>query len=107
MSNMSELHQEANRLRKEKKFAEAIPFYETLWTETSDKYDGAGLVNCLRNLKEYDKAIPLAEELIMKFPDFQLGRRETIWTLIGGRLNKLDDNTPFENILKVARVANS
>lgn len=102
MSSMSELNQEANRLRQEKKFTEALPIYEKLWTETGDKYDGAGLVNCLRNLKDYDKAIPLAEELIIKFPDFQWGRHESIWTLIGGRLNKLDDNTPFENVLKVA-----
>ena len=102
MSDIDVLHNEANRLRKEKKFSDALPLYEKIWPKTGDKYDGAGLLNCLRKLEEYEKAIVLARELYKKFPDFQWTKNEIIWTLIYGRLRKLDENASLDSVLKVA-----
>lgn len=83
-------YNEANKLRQEKKYDEALPFYEELWNKTGDQYDGAGLLSCLRKLKQYDKAIPLADKIVNKFSDFQWAKNEAIWTYIEGRLNKLE-----------------
>ncbi len=102
MNDIEELHQEANKLRQEKKFAEALYLYEKIWPVTGDQYDGAGLLCCLRKLRKYDKAISLAIELTEKFPDFQWGKNEAIWTLISGRLNRLDDNASLGEVLEIA-----
>lgn len=99
---MTDFHQEANRLRQEKKYDEAIPLYEQLWTEKGDQYDGAGLLQCLRKTGDIEKAIPLAEELIKKYPDFSWVKNEAIWTLISGKLNKFNENSSLEDILDVA-----
>jgi tetratricopeptide (TPR) repeat protein len=102
MKSIQELHQEANNLRQEKKFAEAIPLYEKIWSESSAQYDGAGLLHCLRKTNHFEKAIPLAHDLIMKYPDFAWGRNEVIWTFITGKLNILDEDTPLEDVINLA-----
>jgi tetratricopeptide (TPR) repeat protein len=97
-----ELHQEANKLRQEKKYAEALPLYEELWNKTGDQFDGAGLLSCLRKLKQYDKAILLADEIVKKFSDFQWAKNEAIWTYIEGKLNRLEDDAPVDKIVEIA-----
>src|SRR4030067_3699435 len=98
----TEIRQEAKRLRQEKKFAEALPLYEELWNETGAPFDGAGLLNCLRKLKRYDKAIPFAEEVVKKFPDAQWVKNEAIWTYIEGKLNKLEKDATVNEIINIA-----
>lgn len=102
MNSINELHKEANHLRQEGRYADASPLYEQLWNKTKDQYDGAGLLNCLRKLSQFEKALPLAEELAQEFPDFDWVRNETIWTLIEGKLNKIGDKEPIDKIIGVA-----
>jgi len=102
MSTINEIHQEANRLRKGKNFAEALPLYDKVWAETGDKYDGAGLLSCLRKLKLYDRAIPLAKDLIKRFPDFGWVKNEVIWTYVSGKLKSINEKSPLDVIIKVA-----
>jgi tetratricopeptide (TPR) repeat protein len=97
-----DLHQEANNLRREKKYAEALPLYEELWNKTGDQFDGSGLLNCLRKLKQYDKAILLADEIVKKFSDFQWAKNEAIWTYIEGKLNNLEDDSPVAKTIEIA-----
>lgn len=97
-----DVHQEANNLRREKKYDAALPLYEQLWLETGDQYDGAGLLCCLRKLKQYDKAIPLADEIVNRFPDFQWAKNEAIWTYIEGKLNNLEDESPVAKTIEMA-----
>ncbi len=97
----AEIHQEAKRLRQEKNFSGALPLYEEQWNETGAPFDGAGLLNCLRKLKRYDKAIPLAEELVGNFPDFQWAKNEAIWTYIEGELNKLKEDATVGEIIEI------
>ena len=54
MINIKEKKQEANTLRKSKNFGKALDLYRNLWKETGDKFDGAGLLHCLRKLKIFD-----------------------------------------------------
>jgi tetratricopeptide (TPR) repeat protein len=98
----AEIHLNAKRLRQEKKFAEALPLYEDLWNQAGAPFDGAGLLNCLRKLKRYDKAIPFAEELVKKFSDFRWAKNEAIWTYIEGKLNKFKEDASVDEIIEIA-----
>jgi len=103
MINQQELKQQAIQLRKKKRYNEALPKYEKLWDETGDEYDGAGLLSCLRKLGLFDRAIPFADELIEKFPDFQWCKNEVIWTYIAGILNKLKEDVPLEKVIDTSK----
>jgi tetratricopeptide (TPR) repeat protein len=103
MFNLTEQKQKANDLRKAKNFEEALLLYRNLWKETEDKFDGSGLLHCLRKLKIFDEAIVLAGELIGKYPDFDWCRKEVIWTLISGRLYKLEETEPLGKVLQTAQ----
>jgi tetratricopeptide (TPR) repeat protein len=99
---VTDFNKEANRLRQEKRYEEALSLYERSWLETGDQYDGAGLLSCLRKLKQYDKAILLADEIVKKFPDFQWGTNEVIWTYIEGKLYRLEDDAQPDRIIEIA-----
>lgn len=102
MNNIDELHQEANRLRQQQNYAEALSIYEKTWTETGNQYDGAGYLQCLRKQKRFEKAIPLSKELQNKFPDFGWIKNETIWTLISGKLSKYNHISQLNEIIETA-----
>ncbi len=103
MVNLSENKLKANELRKSAKYTEAASLYRELWALTNDKFDGAGLLHCLRKLELFDEAIPLADELIKKYSYFEWAKREIIWTYIQGILLKYDNE---DNIQKVEEIAN-
>ena len=103
MINSTEQKQRANDLRKGKNFEEALLLYRNLWKETGDKFDGAGLLHCLRKLGLFDEATVLADELIDKYPDFDWCRREVIWTLISGTLYKFEETETLEKVLQTAQ----
>jgi hypothetical protein len=102
MNTVEELQQEANKLRQEKKFADALLLYEKIWAATQNPYDGAGYLHCLRKQRDFVKAVPLSVELREKFPDFDWARNESIWTLIYGKLKQLDVETQFDEIAATA-----
>lgn len=103
MTNLTEKKQKANELRKSRIYEEALPIYKDLWKETGDKFDGAGLLHCLRKLELFDEALILADELNSKYPNFNWCRNEVIWTYIYGKLNKLEDNEPLEEVVQMAQ----
>lgn len=103
MVSLAERKQKANQLRKSGMLEEALQLYRCLWKSNGDKFDGAGLLHCLRKLSLFDEAVAFAYELIAKYPDFDWCRKEVIWTLISGQLNKLDETEPFEKVLKIAQ----
>jgi len=102
MSDLTEQKQKANELRKARNFEEALLLYRNLWKETGDKFDGAGLLHCLRRLELFDEAIGFADELIVKYPDFDWCRNEVIWTYIQGRLDKINEEEPLERVVGIA-----
>lgn len=103
MTNLTEQKQKANEYRKTGRFKEALQLYRNLWMQTGDKFDGAGLLHCLRKLELFEEAIVLADELIAKYPDFDWCRNEVIWTYIYGKLNKLEEGEYLEDIEQVAQ----
>jgi len=102
MPDTKEQKQKANQLRKAENFEEALLLYRNLWKETGDKFDGTGLLHCLRKLKLFDEAIVFADELIVKYPDFEWCRNEVIWTYIQGILYKTNKEKPLEKIVEIA-----
>lgn len=102
MADLKEQKQKANKLRKAGNFEEALILYRNLWKETGDKFDGAGLLHCLRKLELFDEAIVLADELIVKYPDFNWCRNEVIWTYIQGRLDKINEEESLERVIEIA-----
>jgi hypothetical protein len=103
MPDLKERKNKAKELRKSQNFKEAVLLYRDLWEETGDHYDGAGLLHCLRKLELFNEAIPLAEDLIIKHPDFDWCRNEVIWTFISGYLYKLGENESLEKVSEAAK----
>lgn len=103
MTNLTEQKQKANGLRKAGNFKEALLLYRSLWKETGDRFDGAGLLHCLRKLELFDEAIVLADELIVKYSDFEWCRNEVIWTYIQGILDKFNEEEPLEKVVEIAK----
>jgi len=102
MSDLTEQKQEANKLRKARNFKEALSLYRNLWKEIGDKFDGAGLLHCLRKLELFNEAISFADELIVKYPDFDWCRNEVVWTYIQGILDKFNEEEPLEKVVETA-----
>ncbi len=102
MNDVIQQKTEANKLRKSGQIKEALPLYRELWEKTSDEFDGAGLLHCLRRLKLYDEAIVLADNLLEKYPEFDWVRNEVIWTYIQGKLNLLNEDTPIQTVVYTA-----
>jgi tetratricopeptide (TPR) repeat protein len=102
MENIFDLKKRANELRKAGNIQEALPIYENLWKISGDSYDGAGLLHCLRKSHKYEQAIPLAEELILKFDSINWIKIEVIWTFISGILEQKEDDAPLQNIVDTA-----
>lgn len=103
MTDITEQKQKANQLRKAKNFREALPLYRDLWKETGDEFDGTGLLHCFRKLELFDEAIVLADELIVKYPDFEWCRNEVIWAYIQGVLAKLGEEESLEEVIETAK----
>ena len=103
MTDLNEQKQKANKFRKAGNFEEALRLYRNLLKETGDKFDGAGLLHCLRKLELFNEAIILIDELIVKYPDFDWCRNEVIWTYILGRLDKINEEEPLERVVEIAK----
>lgn len=103
MDTLLERKKNANELRKSRNFQAALTSYRELWKENGDKFDGTGLLNCLRNLDLFDEALLFADELVVKFPDFKWCRMEVAWTLIQGRLEKLKEGVKIDEVIKEAQ----
>jgi tetratricopeptide (TPR) repeat protein len=100
--NRIEISKEANDLRKKGEFDKALPLYRELSKDVVDSYAAAGLLHCLRKLHLFDEALPLctnSENNIV----FDWYRNEVIWTLIQGKLERLDESVPVEHVASVAR----
>ncbi|MBP7791522.1 MAG: hypothetical protein KA120_00465 [Candidatus Goldbacteria bacterium] len=86
------IRQEAEKLRKGKKYKEALELYRKTWKERDEKIE-AGSLYCLRKLGEKEKALNLAKELEAKHSSewqkegFNWIKSEVIWTYIQFILN--------------------
>ncbi len=94
----------ANEHRKSGDYESAIPIYDSLWRETSDPFDGAGLLNCHRKKGDFDKALQLARELYEKHMDHEWAAREVCWSIVQGKIRMFDEKSPLEDVIKSANI---
>jgi tetratricopeptide (TPR) repeat protein len=92
----------ANELRKMGKFQEALVLYSEFHRDNPDKFTGAGYLHCLRKLKKFDEAIPLADSLVGKYPGFDWVTTEIIWTYIEGQLFQITDDDALSIAIHLA-----
>lgn len=102
MNTLYQKKEQANELRKNGRLEEALPLYQSLWESAQDKFNGAGLLHCLRKLRRFEEALPLAKELEKQHIGFDWCRREIIWTYIGGYLNTLTEKDTMRKTLNIA-----
>ena len=101
-ADLDEKKKRANNLRKEGQYNNALSIYRVLWAENGDKFDGAGLLHCLRKLNLYEEALILSKELIDKYQTFKWCRNEVIWTYIYGELYKCGEGDNLNRVLQIA-----
>ncbi|MCU5596210.1 hypothetical protein [Bacillus wiedmannii] len=107
MNSVQQQKEQANSLRKKGSFKMALPIYQGLWGNvTRDKFDGAGYLHCLRKLKMYDEALPVANECEKNYSDFKWGRIEIIWTYIGILKSKSENESIGSILPLVNRIMN-
>lgn len=103
-SNRFEISKVANDLRKKRQFEKALPLYRELSMDNSDSYSAAGLLRCLRELRLFDQALPLCIPTNQKHLALDWYRNEVIWTLIQGKLQKLDESAPLDEVVRAAEL---
>ncbi|MGH8544346.1 MAG: tetratricopeptide repeat protein [Gammaproteobacteria bacterium] len=101
-SNRIEMSKEANDLRKKGEFDKALALYRELSKDDADSYAAAGLLHCLRKLHLFDEALPLCTNSVQNHIAFDWYRNEVIWTFIQGKLEKLAESVPVEQVVSVA-----
>ena len=100
-SNRYEISQEAKELRKKGELEKALVLYRELSKKDTDAYAAAGLLHCLRKLSLFDEALLLCAEAPQKHMDLDWYRGEVIWTLIQGKLNRLDESASVDEVAAV------
>ena len=99
MDKMREKKEKAEKLRKEKKFAEAIPIYKELWEEANpkNKWDGWGYAICLNQTKQYQEAYKVSRAVYESDKSFSYIRGQFAWTSYMLNIN-YPDTEPTEKL---------
>ena len=79
-----EVKTQADSLRKQKRYSEALPLYEDLWKnhrQECTEWDGWGYAQCHYHLKDYAKALDICREVYSLKPDFAHIRNLYAWCI--------------------------
>ena len=102
VKGLMEKRYEANDLRKKGEIDKALGFYRELLGDGDDPYVVAGLIYCLRKKGDFAKAADVSARFASKHQNIPWCKREAIWALIKGKLDKLGDGASIEQICAVA-----
>ena len=94
--------QQANDLRKQKKFEEAIPHYKEAYNDPQsvlNKWDIWGYVHSLKKTGKLDKSIELSEKHISEYIDFENLANNLTWAYFDKYIRTFD-STDLNNIEK-------
>ena len=73
MPTIDDLKKQANQLRHDKKYSEALPLFKQLWEENRDscnEWEGWSYAFCLKQLKEYKPSLEICREVYKIKPTF-------------------------------------
>jgi tetratricopeptide (TPR) repeat protein len=94
---------EANEFRKAGELPKAMALYgELVKEDDSDPFAAAGLLHCLRKQGLFKEALECCDEILQRHKGSEWCRNEVIWTLIQGKLERLDESASLEEIASVA-----
>jgi pentatricopeptide repeat protein len=102
MSNHFEKSREANELRKSGQVEKALVLYRELSKDSLDPFVAAGLLHCLRKQGFFEEALRLCDDMLQQHTDSDWCRNEIMWTLIQGKLERLDESASVEETASVA-----
>jgi hypothetical protein len=102
MGNHSEKSREANDLRKSGQVEKALILYRDLSKDSHNPFVAAGLLHCLRKQGLFEEAIPLCDSILHEHMSSVWCKTEVIWTLIQGKLERLDESASVEETVSIA-----
>jgi len=105
MSDFNLLKQQAEQLRKEQKFNEALPIYKELWEnhrESCNEWIGWGYAYCFQKTGKYQEGLKVCREVYKTYPDFVQIRNTYAWCIYYTEI-KQDEIKDDEKFLKAAK----
>jgi tetratricopeptide (TPR) repeat protein len=72
---------QAQTLRREGHYSDALPFFEQQWQATRDKWDGWNYAYCLRKLERVGEALNVCHAFLQNSPEFPQGRSLYGWCI--------------------------
>lgn len=105
MADFNSLKQQAEQLRKEQKFQEALPIYKDLWENhrnECNEWIGWGYAYCLQKTGKYQEGLKVCREVYQDYPDFASIKNTYAWCIYYTEI-KQDEITDEEKFLKAAQ----
>ncbi|HNX77205.1 MAG TPA: hypothetical protein PLM07_11025 [Candidatus Rifleibacterium sp.] len=93
---------QAENLRKENRFAEALPIFMAYFAEHRDEPTLWRCVHCARHLKDYNTALELIENNYQDFTGSQMLRVQFAWLKYDALIPTARKRSDWEGILKIA-----
>ncbi len=96
-------YEQAESLRKAKKYNEATEAFRSLWTNNPKQDVGWRYAHCLRKTGEFAQAEIIANEAIEQFPDNKWAKNELIWTLYDKELKPAKVDGDLERAIRFGK----
>ena len=101
---------QAEDLRKQKKFADALPLYQTLWTQyrtQANEWTGWAYAQCLKNEKLYADALNVTRDVYKLYPNFELNNRLYAWCIYYTEIavEKPDKNNLLKAVVGITKLS--
>lgn len=97
--------QNPHELRKQGKFAEAIPIYEEQTRANPSAFNFRWLINCHRKAGKPGKAHELCMYALRKFPEDKLLMSEMAWIIYDLEIKTAKEDHDFKNLVEASRKA--
>ncbi|MBE9478878.1 MAG: hypothetical protein IMY80_02850 [Chloroflexi bacterium] len=110
MSTVNEIRSEAQTLREQKQYAEALERYRALWTDHRDTcttWDGWGYAFCLRKTGRAKEGLDVCREVYKMQSDFERIRNLYGWCIYDTEIKGRDDAAIEQNEAQFLRAANA
>lgn len=95
--------QQADELRKNGKYLEAIPLYQEQVKTSFSSYPTRWLINCLRKAGKLEEAYKIGNEALVKFPNDKYIKSEVAWVLYDHDLKPCKESGSFTPITEVSK----
>ena len=109
MDEIQEIKQKAQVFRKQKRYSEAVVFYQSLWTENREKcneWEGWGYATCLRKLDKSEEALEICRDVYQIKPEFKAGKNLYAWCIYDTEIKK-DNETIKKDEKNFFKAANA